>query len=231
MAGWHHWLDGRESEWTLRVGDGQGGLACCDSWSRQQSDTTERLIWSDLIYPSLHGITFWRRKGKLTSPNGIQWAWQSAIWTTCRLVSVFTTMKCEDALKKGEVGDTLHTDSQECQFPHLKQELTWKLLIWCIRILNSFASECPLHSWRERRGKIWRMSPLEIWKAEDFLGGPVVGILLANAGDMGSNPGPGVLHTWGTARPIHHSYWVCAPRTSAKGDATSIRNPCVKTRE
>ena len=32
MAGWHHWLDGRESEWTLGVGDGQGGLACCDSW-------------------------------------------------------------------------------------------------------------------------------------------------------------------------------------------------------
>ena len=32
MAGWHHWLDGRESEWTLGVGDEQGGLACCDSW-------------------------------------------------------------------------------------------------------------------------------------------------------------------------------------------------------
>ena len=30
MAGWHHWLDGRESEWAPRVGDGQGGLACCD---------------------------------------------------------------------------------------------------------------------------------------------------------------------------------------------------------
>ena len=28
MAGWHHWLDGRESEWTPGVGDGQGGLAC-----------------------------------------------------------------------------------------------------------------------------------------------------------------------------------------------------------
>ena len=27
MAGWHHWLDGRESEWTPGVGDGQGGLA------------------------------------------------------------------------------------------------------------------------------------------------------------------------------------------------------------
>ena len=31
MAGWHHWLDGRESEWTPGVGDGQGGLACCNS--------------------------------------------------------------------------------------------------------------------------------------------------------------------------------------------------------
>ena len=31
MAGWHHWLDGRESGWTLGVGDGQGGLASCDS--------------------------------------------------------------------------------------------------------------------------------------------------------------------------------------------------------
>ena len=48
MAGWHHWLNGRESEWTLRVGEGQGGLACCDSWGRKESDTTEWLIWSDL---------------------------------------------------------------------------------------------------------------------------------------------------------------------------------------
>ena len=48
--GWmaSHWLDGRESEWTPGVGDGQGGLACCDSWGRKESDTTERLIWSDL---------------------------------------------------------------------------------------------------------------------------------------------------------------------------------------
>ena len=43
MAGWHHWLDGRESGWTLGVGDGQGGLACCDSWGCKESDTTEQL--------------------------------------------------------------------------------------------------------------------------------------------------------------------------------------------
>ena len=45
MAGWHHRLDGHESEWTPGVGDGQGGLACCDSWGRKEPDTTERLTW------------------------------------------------------------------------------------------------------------------------------------------------------------------------------------------
>ena len=44
---WHHWLDERESEWTPGVGDGQGGLACCNSWGRQESDTTERLNWTE----------------------------------------------------------------------------------------------------------------------------------------------------------------------------------------
>ena len=47
MARWHHWLDGPESEWTPGVGDGQGGLACCDSWGRKESDTTERLNWTE----------------------------------------------------------------------------------------------------------------------------------------------------------------------------------------
>ena len=53
MAGWHHWLHGRESQWTPGVGAGQGGLACCDSWGRKESDTTERLIWSDPSKKSL----------------------------------------------------------------------------------------------------------------------------------------------------------------------------------
>ena len=48
MAGWHHWLDGHESEWTLGVGDGQGDLACCDSWGGKEPDTTERLNWTEL---------------------------------------------------------------------------------------------------------------------------------------------------------------------------------------
>ena len=43
MAGWHHRLDGREFESTPGDGDEQGGLSCCGSWSRKESDTTERL--------------------------------------------------------------------------------------------------------------------------------------------------------------------------------------------
>ena len=47
MTGWHHWLEGLESEWTPGVGDGQRGLACCDSWGHKESDTTERLNWTE----------------------------------------------------------------------------------------------------------------------------------------------------------------------------------------
>ena len=49
MAGWHHRLNGREFEWTPGVGDGQGGLACWNSWGCKESDTTERLNWTELI--------------------------------------------------------------------------------------------------------------------------------------------------------------------------------------
>ena len=45
MVGWHHLLDGHGFGWTLGVGDGQGGLACCGSWGHKESDTTKRLNW------------------------------------------------------------------------------------------------------------------------------------------------------------------------------------------
>ena len=47
MTGCHHWLYWHESEWTPGFGDGQGGLACCDSWGRKELDMTEWLNWSD----------------------------------------------------------------------------------------------------------------------------------------------------------------------------------------
>ena len=47
MVGWHHCLNGHGFGWTLGVGDGQGGLACCGSWGRKESDRTERQNWTD----------------------------------------------------------------------------------------------------------------------------------------------------------------------------------------
>ena len=52
MAGWPHRLNGHEFGWTPGVGDGQGGLACCSSCGRKESDTTERLNW--LTGPTYH---------------------------------------------------------------------------------------------------------------------------------------------------------------------------------
>ena len=43
MVGWHHRLNGREFEQALGNSEGQGGLACCSSWGRKESDKTERL--------------------------------------------------------------------------------------------------------------------------------------------------------------------------------------------
>ena len=43
MVGWHHQLDGHESDQAPGVGDGQGSLACCRAWGHRESDTPEQL--------------------------------------------------------------------------------------------------------------------------------------------------------------------------------------------
>ena len=47
MVGWHHRLNGCEFESTPVVGDGQGGLTCCNPWGCKESDTTEWLNWTE----------------------------------------------------------------------------------------------------------------------------------------------------------------------------------------
>ena len=59
MTGWHHRLNGPEFGWTLGVGDGQGGLACCDSWGRKESDTTEQLNWTEWLTMSAFPCAYW----------------------------------------------------------------------------------------------------------------------------------------------------------------------------
>ena len=49
IVGWHHRLNGYEFEWTLRAGDGQGGLVCCSPWGHKELDTTEQLNWTEFF--------------------------------------------------------------------------------------------------------------------------------------------------------------------------------------
>ena len=57
MDGLHHWLDGHGFGWTLGVGDGQGGLACCNSWGRKELNTTEQLNWTKLTQIHAHWVS------------------------------------------------------------------------------------------------------------------------------------------------------------------------------
>ena len=55
MAGWHHQLNGREFEWIPGVGDGQGGLACYDSWGRKSQ--TRLSDWTELKHVFSYAIS------------------------------------------------------------------------------------------------------------------------------------------------------------------------------
>ena len=73
MAGWHHRLDGHEFEWTPGVGDGKGGLVCCNSWGRKESDTSEWLNWTETLKTEL--MSRWRPRFHI---DYTQWANQDS---------------------------------------------------------------------------------------------------------------------------------------------------------
>ena len=75
MVGWHHQLDGYEFGWIPGVGDGQGGLACCGSWGRKESDTTERLNWTEL---NVHLLSFKEKKMPVQKP----WNYRLHLYST-----------------------------------------------------------------------------------------------------------------------------------------------------
>ena len=62
MAGWHHQLEWCKFEWTLGVGDGQGGLVCCNSWGCKESDTSEQLNWTELKFLNKEQEYFFQQK-------------------------------------------------------------------------------------------------------------------------------------------------------------------------
>ena len=51
LVGWHHRLDGHESEQAVGVGKRQGSVACCSPWGCKQSDMTKQLNNNILLGP------------------------------------------------------------------------------------------------------------------------------------------------------------------------------------
>ena len=110
MAGWHHGLDGRESEWTPGGGDKQGGLAFCNSWGRKESDTTEwlnwtELNWTDCILDSLKpfeeiGNVTRLRKGPETIKRYFYAFLNSFVWFVCVRVKTFNSKFVRDVSLK-----------------------------------------------------------------------------------------------------------------------------------
>ena len=88
MVGWHHRLNGHEFELAPWVGDGQGGLACCNRWGCKESDTTEWLNWLTyrwiqyLPYLSPHCssslLSYWGRK--YSFPVYCTWHFSAFSW-------------------------------------------------------------------------------------------------------------------------------------------------------
>ena len=55
IVGWYHGLDGHEFEQAPRAGDGQRSLKCCSPWGHKESDTPEKLNWTQNIRQYISG--------------------------------------------------------------------------------------------------------------------------------------------------------------------------------
>ena len=88
MVGWHHRLNGHESEQTPGDSDGQGGLRCCRPWGRKELDTTERLNNNHWLF----GQMPWRKK--YTMPDIY------ILWGSSRFQCVIIRSALQDFLTK-----------------------------------------------------------------------------------------------------------------------------------
>ena len=50
MVGWHHRLNGHESEQAPGDGEGQGSLVCCNPWRHKELDMTEKLYFTSGVF-------------------------------------------------------------------------------------------------------------------------------------------------------------------------------------
>ena len=127
MAGWHHWFDGHEFEWTPGVGDGPGGLACCDSWGRKESDTTERLSWTELTLGLFWRFTYlavWPWSSPLTS------VFSSGKWAPCWYLNLLDCIRaCKEQMALRGLSGFLSLDQLWIILPPGEKE------IFCLEVM------------------------------------------------------------------------------------------------
>ena len=106
-AGWHHQLIGREFEWTPEDGVGQGGLACCHSWSCKESDT--ELNWTLLVHKSqsyerLHSTWSFRKEWKLVKWSSTCFRFYNHLF---KLIFSFMYFSLKNSVSECPVTDSL----------------------------------------------------------------------------------------------------------------------------
>ena len=144
MAGWHHRLNGHEFEWTPGVGDGQGGLACCNSWGHKELDTTEQVNWT--VKKRL--CSFW----VLNKISVIEKSFNLIFLTLCleklgvfnNYVHIFFKWNACDCFRK-----TRHVLTEKAMAPH-SGTFAWKLS-WAEEPggLQSVRSRRVRHDWSD----------------------------------------------------------------------------------
>ena len=132
MAGWHHQFDGHEFEWTLGVGDGQGGLTCWDSWGRKESDMTQRLNWTEL--------------------NGMEaeWSWSGSTWSHILIAGL--THPCCSYMEDVSRQDSLQQTQSYSLLYFLSHHVL--LITWWGPLTSSLMSEPLWATIRTRTGAI-----------------------------------------------------------------------------
>ena len=138
MAGSHHWLDGRESEWTPGVGDGQVGLACCDSWGCKESDTTEWLNWTEV--PKAPGI-FFQPDGSYLAYSGFRDQQDGRSWLNLKNAERYWCGRCCEALA------FKHSCLLSCTCVNLKNAPLIKFRFYNLFLVFCFSGNSPCNNW------------------------------------------------------------------------------------
>ena len=129
MVGRHHWLDGHGFEWTLGVGDGLGGLACCDSWGGKESDMTERLNWTELnchIIPRLWVIFSFKMDNTRNSKCRPKWSYFCLhLWKFIRSVGTYKYTGVWNGLSQVDASPWLCLIHSICKLLKMINTLLW----------------------------------------------------------------------------------------------------------